>query len=105
MTVGPRVVVVPPDGVSVDLRFPLGAATDVLDYTFDFTAWLSSFERIGNATVSPDAGLARGAVQFSAGRVTARLGPAEAPGAYAIGCAIVTPQGRQKNVSATVTLQ
>lgn len=105
MTADLRVVVVPPDGVTVDLRFPLADVTDVLDYVFDFTAWLSAFERIGNATVSPDAGLALGTVGFSAGRVTTRLGPAGAPGPYGVGCAIVTPQGRQKTVSATVMLQ
>jgi hypothetical protein len=96
---------VPPDGVSVDLRFPFAGVTDVLDYVFDFTSWLTALERVGNATVLPDAALALGAVRFSAGRVTTRLGPAQLPGAYVVGCAIVTPQGRQKSVSATVMLQ
>jgi hypothetical protein len=66
---------------------------------------LSPLDRIAKATVLPDAALAFGAVTFTAHLVTARLRPAAAPGAYVIGCAVITPQGREKSVSAKVMLQ
>ena len=100
-----RVVVVPADGADADLRFPLASADDQLEYTFDFSAWLAQLDRIANATVLPDATLTLGAVTFTARRVTARLGPATAPGACVIRCAVVTPQGREKCITATVMLQ
>jgi hypothetical protein len=100
-----RVVVVPADGADADLRFPLAGADDQLEYAFDFTPWLAPLDRIANATMLPDATLAFGAVTFTAHRVTARLGPAATPGAYVIGCSVVTPQGREKCVTATVALQ
>ncbi len=100
-----RVVAVPADGADADLRFPLADADDQLEYAFDFAAWLAPLDRIANTTVLPDAALALGAVTFTARRVTARIGPAAAPGAYVIGCAVITPQGREKSVSATVMLQ
>ena len=74
-------------------------------YGFDFAAWLAPLDRIANATVLPDAALALGTVAFTVRLVAVRLGPAAAPGAYVIGCAVVTPQGREKSVSATVMLQ
>ncbi|MEJ0019705.1 MAG: hypothetical protein WDN25_24765 [Acetobacteraceae bacterium] len=100
-----RVVIVPADGTDAELRFPLAGADDQLEYAFDFAAWLAPLDRIANATVLPDVALALAAVAFTARRVTARLGPATAPGAYVIRCAVVTPQGREKSVTATVMLQ
>jgi hypothetical protein len=100
-----RVVVVPADGADADPRFPLAGADDQLEYAFDFAAWLAPLDRIANATVLPDVELALGAVAFTARLVTARLGPAAAPGAHVIGCSVITSQGRVKSVSATVMLQ
>jgi hypothetical protein len=100
-----RVVVVPADGADADLRFPLAGAGDQLEYTFDFGMWMSLLDRIANATVLPDVALALGPVTFTARVVNGRLGPVAAPGAYVIGCSVITSQGREKSVSATVMLQ
>jgi hypothetical protein len=101
----PRVVLVPADGVNRDLRFPLAGAGEQLDYAFDFSGWLATLDRIANATLEAGPGLALGAVGFTRRGVTARLGPALFAGVFVIACSIVTPQGRQKAVSATVTLE
>src|SRR4051794_34334039 len=95
---GARVVSVPANGADASLQFPLAGAADQLDYVFDFATWLSPLDRIANMTVN--ALLALGALTFTARLVTARLGPAAAPGAYVIRCSVITSQGREKSVSA-----
>jgi hypothetical protein len=102
---GARVVSVPADGADANLHFPLAGAADQLDYAFDFTAWLSPLDRIANATLLPDTMLALGAVTFTTRQVTGRLGPAFAPGACVVACAVIKSQGREKTVSATIMLQ
>ncbi len=97
---------VPPDDADAPfLAFPPAAIGDQLDYAFDFAAWLGPLDQVEAAAMTPDAALASGVASIDGQRVTARIGPATAPGVYRIACAVLTSQSRVKAIAATVSVQ
>ena len=71
----------------------------VLDYTFDWTAWLASGEAITSSSVTPASGVAVVSSVASATTVTATLSGGTAGQLARITCLISTSQGRTEEAA------
>lgn len=78
----------------------------VLDYTWDWSAWLASGETITDATVTPSGtGLTvNGTPTTGAATVTAWLTGGTAGTEYLVTCHITTSQGRQDDRTITISV-
>ena len=76
-------------------QMPVKDPTAVLDYAFDYSAWLATNETISTATITVPTGiaLAQGA-SINGGIVTFWLSGGVALNSYTISCEITTSQGR-----------
>lgn len=66
----------------------------VLDYAFDWTAWLQEGETITNHTITVDVGLTLISSSEAAGVVTAWLSGGTAQTSYTVECLVETSAGR-----------
>ena len=66
----------------------------VLDYSFDWTAWLATSETITTHTVTVESGITKDSDSESAGIVTAWLSGGIAGNYYDVACLITTNLGR-----------
>lgn len=76
----------------------------VLDFVFDFSAWLGPSETITSQTVTADTGVTVGAVTQSAGVVTVWLSGGVLGSTVRVTCHIVTDQGREDDRSFRVNV-
>lgn len=67
----------------------------VLDYAFDWSAWLAASETIASFTVTVPDGLELDSSDEATGIVTAWLSGGDDGSAYSVTCHIVTNQGRE----------
>ena len=74
----------------------------VLDYAFDWSAWLASEETINSHTVTVDTGLTKDSDSESSGIVTVWLSGGTAGTSYKVACKIVTNEGRTEERSITI---
>ena len=66
----------------------------VLDYAWDWTAWLVAAETISTATITVPTGITKNSQSIAAGVVTAWMAGGAAGTRYGLICRIVTNQGR-----------
>lgn len=66
----------------------------VLDFSFDWSAWLEDIENISTRTITVDTGLTKNSDSESSGVVTAWLSGGTAGTTYEVACEIVTSLGR-----------
>ncbi|WP_250502855.1 hypothetical protein [Caballeronia sp. AZ7_KS35] len=66
----------------------------VLDFNWDWSAWLGEGETITDKTVSPDAGLSVNSSSIEGGVVSAWLSGGVAGANYIVACTITTSAGR-----------
>ena len=87
-------------------QIPVKSPDAVLDYAFDFSAWLATNETISSATITVPTGitLAQGA-SINGGVVTFWLSGGSAFNSYLISCEVVTNQGRTDSRSFTLQCQ
>ena len=66
----------------------------VLDFTFDWTAWLAVSETISTATITLASGITQNSQATVGPKVTVWLSGGTAGTTYTVACRIVTSQGR-----------
>lgn len=92
--------------ITLAISIPPKSPDAVLDYAFDFTAWLATNETISTATISVPTGITLyQAAQISAGVVTFWLSGGTSGNFYPIECTISTSQGRTDSRSFQLTCQ
>ena len=74
----------------------------VLDYAFDWRAWLASEETISSHTVTVDPGLTKNSDSESSGIVTVWLSGGTAGVGYNVACKIVTNENRTEERSISI---
>jgi hypothetical protein len=76
----------------------------VLDFAFDWTAWLAAGETITTKTITPSTGITVDSSSIAAGIVTVWVSHA-IPGSQSVACRITTSAGRtdERTISLTVT--
>lgn len=78
----------------------------ILDFAFDYTAWLATGETISTAVVTVPTGITLyQAAAVNAGVVTFWLSGGSANQAYPISCEIVTSAGRTDSRTSTLNCQ
>jgi len=77
----------------------------VLDYAFDWSAWLAAGETITAHTVTPPTGITVDSHAEAAGVVTAWLSGGTAGVVYRIVCHITTSAARQDDRTITIAVQ
>ena len=77
----------------------------VLDYAFDWNAWLASGETINSHVVTVPTGLTNDSDSESGGIVTVWLSGGTAGTSYIVACKIVTGDGRTEERSITVRVR
>ena len=76
----------------------------VLDYEFDWSAWLGT-DTIATHTVTAPAGLTVDSTEATTTTVTMWLSGGTDGASYAVTCHIVTAAGREDDRTATITMQ
>lgn len=76
----------------------------VLDYEFDWSAWLGA-DTIATHTVTAPAGLTVDSTEATTTTVTMWLSGGTDGASYAVTCHIVTAAGREDDRTATITMQ
>ncbi len=74
----------------------------VLDYTWDWSEWLTGAETISSATVTAPTGLTLDSQSNTTTTVTAWLSGGTAISEYAVSCRIVTSDGRTDDRTITI---
>ena len=74
----------------------------VLDYAFDWAAWLAAGETITAHTVTVPAGITKDTSAAAAGIVTVWLSGGTVGDAYPVACRVTTSQGRTDERTITV---
>lgn len=77
----------------------------VLDYAFDWTAWLQDGETITDHTITVAAGITNPSSSEAAGVVTVWLSGGTAGTTYTVECLITTSEGRTDERSMTVSVK
>ncbi len=77
----------------------------VLDYTFDWTDWLSGGDAINYATVFGEDGITVNSIQYDDSSVTAWLSGGTAGRNYMVTCRVITDQGRTDDRSVLIVVQ
>lgn len=77
----------------------------VLDYAFNWTAWLAAGETITSHTITADPGITVNSHTESGGTVTAWLAGGAVGTVYCITCEIVTSGGRTDDRSIEVSVE
>lgn len=77
---------------------------DVLDYSWDFTEWLSGGDAISAATVYTPAGLTLNSSSFTTSTVTAWLSGGQVGQPYRVTARITTSEGRTVDRSIVVAI-
>jgi hypothetical protein len=80
-------------------------ADAVLDYKWDWSAWLDAAETIQTAAVTAPAGITKDLQSNTTTTVTAWLSGGTVGETYKIGCKIVTNQGRADERSIMITVK
>ena len=76
----------------------------VLDYEFDWSAWLGT-DTIATHTVTAPAGLTVDSTEATTTTVTMWLSGGSVGASYAVACHIVTAAGREDDRTVTITVQ
>ena len=77
----------------------------VLDYMFDWSAWLDGAEAISSYEIDEDTGITVDSDSEAAGVVTVWLSGGTAGVTYAVRCEIVTDAGRTDERTMTIKVQ
>lgn len=77
----------------------------VLDYAWDWTAWLANEETIVAHTVTPAEGITVSSTAEAAGVVTAWLSGGSVGASYALTCRVTTSQGRTDERTIRITVR
>ncbi len=77
----------------------------VLDYQWDWTAWLPDDDTIASATVTADTGLTVDSSTDTATTVTAWLSGGTAGQSYGVTCHVVTADGREDDRTITILVR
>lgn len=77
----------------------------VLDYVFDWTAWLDDTDTISSTTVTAATGITVDSTSFTANTVTVWLSGGTAGRNYTVACLIATADGRTDERTMTITVR
>jgi hypothetical protein len=77
----------------------------VLDYSFDWSAWLDVAETISSYTIDEDTGITVDSDSEAAGVVTVWLSGGTAGTTYAVRCEVVTDAGRTDERTMVIKVQ
>lgn len=77
----------------------------VLDYQFDWSAWLPEGDTISEANVTADEGLEVSQLSHAGGKVTAWVSGGVVGRTYLLTCSITTAGGRKDERTIRITIQ